>query len=166
MLLPYLVPTTMEYREAVESDIPEMARLRVAEDAEYGSGEEALRRRMMGYFQQKHHPQHALMPRALYVGRDEEALAGYVAGHLSRRFNSDGELQWIYVAPKYRGANVAAKLLHLVATWFAEHNAKRVCVDVAPSNTRARSFYERHGARVLAPSWMLWDDIRDLVKTT
>ena len=155
----------MDYREAIASDIPVMARIRVAEDSRYGSGEEELRSRMLRYFEYKHHPQYALTPRVIYTAWEDDTLAGYVAGHLTRRFQCDGELQWIYVAPRFRGTGAALQLLHLIAKWFAGHKAARVCVDVEPANARARTFYERHGARTFAPCWLIWDDIRTVLKT-
>jgi ribosomal protein S18 acetylase RimI-like enzyme len=158
---------TLDYREAVCADIPVMARLRTAEDPEYGFGEERLRERMLGYFERVHHPQHALMPRAIYVAHEPHeapALAGYIAGHLTRRFGCQGELQWMYVAPQRRGSEAATELLRMLAGWFASQKARRVCVDVQPENARARRFYARHGAQPLRPSWMVWEDIGEALR--
>lgn len=149
----------IEYREAVRADIAEMARVRTAEEPQYGFGEDRLRERMMGYFERTHHPQQALMPRVIYVAHEGESLIGYVAGHLTRRFECQGELEWMYVAPARRGREVASELLRMLAGWFASQKARRVCVDVQPENARARRFYARHGAKELEPSWMIWEDI-------
>ena len=82
---------------------------------------------------------------------------GYVAGHLSRRFGCDGELQWIYVVPEHRRTHVASKLLRFLAGWFLEQGAHRICVDVG--DDEARPFYKRHGAIELNRHWMVWNDI-------
>jgi len=47
-----------------------------------------------------------------------------------------------------------------LAAWFAAQNAKRICVNVAPENTRAVRFYARHGAAQLNEHWMVWEDIQ------
>ena len=87
-------------------------------------------------------------------------MVGFVAGHRTRRFDYDGELQWINVAPRRRGQGIAEMLMARIAEWFCEQDAKRICVNVAPRNTTARRLYARCGARPLSPQWMVWDDIR------
>jgi GNAT superfamily N-acetyltransferase len=112
---------------------------------------------MRRYLAGEHHPQHALRPRVLWMGSDADSPIGYVAGHLAHRFGCDGELQWIYVVPSHRGTQVASELLRLLAGWFVEHRAHRVCLDVG--DDRARPFYRKHGAVDLDRHWMVWDDI-------
>jgi ribosomal protein S18 acetylase RimI-like enzyme len=74
-------------------------------------------------------------------------------------------LEWINVIPERRGAGVASELLRLLAGWFVEQKAFRVCVDVEPSNTVARAFYTRHGAETLNPHWLVWNDIRKVTSS-
>ena len=105
---------------------------------------------MLRYLAGDHHPQHALLPRAMWMAEEGESPIGYVAGHLTRRFGCAGELQWIYVVPEHRRTQVASQLLRLLAGWFLEHAARRVCVDVGDED--ARPFYRRHGA-------VVWNDI-------
>ena len=112
------------------------------------------------YLNREHHPQQALMPRVIYVAWEGDALVGYIAGHLTRRYGCDGELQWIYVIPEYRGSGVASELLRLLAAWFMEQDASRVCVDHDPANTVARRFYMRQGALPLNEYWLVWSDIK------
>jgi ribosomal protein S18 acetylase RimI-like enzyme len=146
---------TVRYREATPSDIPAMARVR-REGEEGGAPEE----RMARYLAREHHPQQALIPRVIYAAWEEDALVGYIAGHLTRRYACDGELQWIYVVPKRRGSSVATELLYLLAAWFVEQNASRICVNVDPANTIAARFYTRHGAETLNKHWLVWADIK------
>jgi ribosomal protein S18 acetylase RimI-like enzyme len=146
----------MNYREADAFDIPALARIR----AEGGEREAFERDRMARYLAHEHHPQQALMPRVLYVALEGDAPVGFIAGHLTRRYACEGELQWISVIPEHRGSGVASNLLRLLAAWFAEQNASRICVDVDPANRRARRFYMRHGAEPLNEHWLVWSDIR------
>lgn len=116
---------------------------------------------MLQYLAGEQHPQQALKPRAMWMATVGEAPIGYVAGHLTRRFNCEGELQWIYVVPDQRRNHVASELLRLLATWFLEHDARRICVDVG--DDAARPFYRRHGAVDLNKHWMVWKDIGDVL---
>jgi GNAT superfamily N-acetyltransferase len=146
----------VQYREAVASDTPAMARIRT----EGGEGEAFQRDRMTRYLAGEHHPHQALLPRVIYVALDGDRLVGYTAGHLTRRFQCDGELQWIFVVPEHRGTGVAAALIRLLAAWFEEQKASRICVNCGEGNPIARRFYTRHGAEPLAKHWLVWDDIR------
>jgi ribosomal protein S18 acetylase RimI-like enzyme len=85
---------------------------------------------------------------------------GFIAGHLTRRYACDGELEWINVVSDRRGSEIASELLRLLAAWFARHEAFRICVDVDPANTIARRFYTRHGAQSLNDHWLVWNDIK------
>jgi len=114
---------------------------------------------MTAYFDGRLHPQHALLPRVVYVATEGAALIGYVAGHLTRRYACEGELEWIYVAPERRRNGVASNLLRCLVDWFKEQHASRVCVNVAISNVVAHRFYASHGAVVLNQHWLLWNDI-------
>ena len=112
---------------------------------------------MWQYLAGTHHPQQALLPRMLWMASAGPSPIGYVAGHLTRRFGCDGELQWIYVVPEHRRAQVASTLLRALATWFLGQGARRVCVDIGSDD--ARPFYSRHGAVEMNRHWMVWDDI-------
>jgi ribosomal protein S18 acetylase RimI-like enzyme len=145
----------LTYREADESDIGAMAIIRAAE----WETEVYWKTRIARYMARELHPQHALMPRIGYVAYDCESLVGFIAGHLTRRHACDGELEWINVIPEYRRSGVAGELLRLLAGWFVQQNALKVCIDVQPSNIAARKFYMRHGATDLNKHWLLWNDI-------
>jgi MOSC domain-containing protein YiiM/GNAT superfamily N-acetyltransferase len=146
--------TSVTYRRINPSDVPVLSRLR-NEDESGGATEERTKLYLTG----QHNPQYALKPRTIFGAFENGELVGYVAGHLSRRFDCQGELQWIYVAQSHRGTEVASKLFQLMAVWFVERSARRICVDVDPANAPARGFYARHGAKPFQPYWMVWDDI-------
>jgi len=116
---------------------------------------------MLQYLAGEHHPQQALLPRVLWMAEDTDKPIGYTAGHLTERFGCDGELQWIYVVPTHRRAGVASHLLRLLAGWFLEQDARRICVDVG--DDEARPFYRRHGAVELNRHWMIWEDIGGVI---
>jgi GNAT superfamily N-acetyltransferase len=143
----------IQYREAKESDIPALARIRAAE----WETEEYWTKRIAGYMSGQVHPQKALMRRVVYVALDGDAAVGFVAGHLTRRFDCDGELEWIDVIRSRRGTGLGAELVRRLAQWFLEQNARKICVD--PGNPEARQFYGRLGAVSLNQHWLVWDDI-------
>ena len=145
----------VSYREVEPSDIPALAHMRTGG----GEREEFERDRITRYLAREHHPQQALMPRVIYVAVDGESRVGFIAGHLTRRYACDGELQWVHVIPEHRGSGVASELLCLLAGWFAAQKASRICVDVDPANTVARRFYRQHGAENLNEHWLVWSDI-------
>ncbi|HEY6157656.1 MAG TPA: GNAT family N-acetyltransferase [Gemmatimonadales bacterium] len=115
---------------------------------------------MAAYLDGQHHPQQALPRRVSYVAEAGDAVVGYIAGHLSHRYECEGELQYLFVAPQYRRTGIASELFRLLARWFSHQGARRICVNVEPDNAGARAFYRRHGAITLHPFWLVWSDIR------
>jgi ribosomal protein S18 acetylase RimI-like enzyme len=146
----------MEYREVNESDISAIAHIR----AKDSGAEENWNGRISGYWNRKHHPQQALAPRVIYVAADGGTVVGFIAGHLTRRFNCDGELQWIDVIPEYREKGIATELLQQLVAWFISQKASYICVNCAPDNIVAQNFYRRHGAENLNEYWLVWKDMR------
>ena len=113
--------------------------------------------RMAAYFAGDHHPQQALAPRVGYVALDDDRVVGYIAGHLTRRHDCQGEVQYLYVAPAYRRLGVASALLELLADWFTRQGARRVCVNVNLESPAAAPFYRSHGAEPLSKFWYVWE---------
>jgi len=151
---------SVTYRAAKKSDVSEMARIRAAEWGEEASWKE----RILGYLECEIHPRKARKARMVYVAMGGDTLVGFIAGHLTRRYECDGELQWINVAAERRGSGIAPELLRRLAAWFVGRKALKICVDVQPSNTVARRFYRRHGAEDLNPHWMVWNDVRIILQ--
>ena len=147
-------------RPVEEADVPRMAAIR----AQRSQTEAFWVDRISRYLKGEHHPQHALPARAAFVAILEDQLAGFVAGHLTRRYECGGELEWIDVIEGRRRSGIASELLRHLVAWFAEQKARRICVDVDPANTVARAFYRRQGAGDLSPSWLVWDDITAAVQ--
>ena len=146
---------TVRYRLAEKSDVPAMACIRAAE----WETEEYWRGRISGYLDGELHPQHALIPRVGYVALEGESLVGFIAGHLTRRYACEGELEWINVVPERRGTAVAWELLRF---WPLGLSNRRHHGSVWMFNLPtqfARWFYTRHGAEKLNAHWMVWNDI-------
>lgn len=143
----------IHYREVTPDDIAELAKIRAAE----WESEEYWIRRISGYLNCELHPQHALLPRIIYVATDADKIVGFIAGHLSRRFECDGELEWINVIHNYRRRGIAEGLLKQLASWFIKNHAFKICVN------GSGPFYSNHGAKELNTHWMIWDDIRQLI---
>ena len=145
----------IRYREVTPADVPGIMHSR-SRDPDWGPADP----RTGAYLAGDHHPQRALPPRTGFLALQDDGVVGYIAGHLTRRFECDGELQYLWVAPDYRKQGIASRLLELQAEWFLGQDAGRICVDVLPDNTAARSFYGRNGAETLNPHWLVWPDIR------
>ena len=145
----------VRYREASASDVADMARSRAADPAA-GPADP----RMAAYLEGRHHPRHALLPRVAFVALQEDGVVGYIAGHLTRRYDCDGEVQYLFVTPSHRRMGVGTELLRRLAGWFAGQRAFRICVDVNVDSPAADPFYTWRGARPLNRYWRVWDDIR------
>jgi len=145
-------------RTAEETDVHLMAAIRALE-----WGTEAFwTDRISRYLKGQYSPQQALPERSVFVAIDGSDLVGFVAGHKTRRFGCDGELQWINVAEERRGLGVANRLMIEIGRWFAAQGAPRICVNVEPSNLAARRVYARYGAQILNEYWMTWEDARTM----
>ncbi len=149
----------ISYREIIATDMPALARLR----AQNWETEEYWLPRVTGYFNGESNPQQALAPRIGFVAQADGETIGFVAGHLTTRFGCEGELEWINVHPDWRGKGVSVTLLRMLARWFVEQKAYRICVNVAPDNIVAQAFYRKCGAESWNEHWLYWRDIRPLV---
>lgn len=143
----------IKYREVKDEDIPALAKFRSKNNEEQIFWEE----RISGYLNLQHHPQQALNERTICVAEAGEKIIGFIAGHLTRRFECDGELQWINVIDEYRNKEIGFEMIFVLAKWFAQHNAYKVCVD--PGTDLARKFYRKYGAENLNQHWLFWRDI-------
>ena len=142
-------------REAKLPDVGELARIRATEWGTPAYWET----RISGYMRGELHPRESLPPRVVLLASGHEIIVGFIAGHLTRRFGCEGELEWLNVVPERRRTGVASALLRALATWFGSRQARCICVDVNPQNAAARAFYRQHGAEDLNPHWLVWRDI-------
>jgi GNAT superfamily N-acetyltransferase len=155
------IMSAIAIRPAHDPDIPAMVDLRAREweTAAY------WQTRITGYLRGELSPQKALPPRAAFVAEEPDLrIVGFVAGHLTRRFTCDAEIEWLNVAESHRGQGLAGQLIAAMAAWFISQNAVRVCVD--PGTAPARRLYTRLGAQPLNPHWLNWPDIRQSFPTS
>ena len=115
------------------------------------------RARIRGYLNGEYSPQQAqaervTAERVTFVALDGDGVVGLVAGHRTKRFGCDGELEWIDVAKEYRGWGIAEGLMTAMIRRFVEQGALRVGVNVAPENIGAYRLYARYGAVPLNPT--------------
>ncbi len=81
--------TDFVYREAFEGDIPKIAQIRAA----YSGTVEYWTDRITNYFGGHLNPQKALPQRVIYVASHNTDIIAFIAGHLSTRYDCEGELQ-------------------------------------------------------------------------
>jgi GNAT superfamily N-acetyltransferase len=144
------------YRPAVPGDIPSLAGIRAINRGT----QEYWNDRITGYMEYRVNPQRALKPRILYTALADELIIGFIAGHLTQRFDCDGELEFIDTLEAFRRKGVATNLVNMLAKWFIDQGAYNICVD--PGNEIARIFYKKNGAEMLNKHWIVWKDIRNL----
>jgi GNAT superfamily N-acetyltransferase len=143
-------------RPAERIDIPALSAIRAND---WGTVD-FWTKRLGDYFDGLHNPLDALAPRVIYTALSENNHAGFAAGHLSRRYDCQGELQWISVAPEHRGLGIASRLFHQLANWFVEQDVLRVCINCDTEDEHVFRFLSRHGAVPLNRHWLVWPDIR------
>jgi ribosomal protein S18 acetylase RimI-like enzyme len=145
---------SIKYRIVTNQDIPHLAEIR----AKNSQTQYYWNNRIGGYVNDTHGPQQALQSRIVFVASDNDTIVGFIAGHLTKRYECQGELQWIDVIENYRRRGIASELVRLLAQWFIERESYAICID--PGNETARKFYETNGAKALNKHWMYWSDIR------
>ncbi|NCI52039.1 GNAT family N-acetyltransferase [Sediminibacterium roseum] len=146
------------YTEATEREVAAIAKLRAVNSG----NEEHWKERITGYHNGLIHPQKAKPERTILIASHQSEVIGWIAGHLTERFNCDGELQWLDVRSDYRRKGIASTLWNELSEWFIKNNSYKICVD--PGNEEARKFYANNGAANLDDHWMYWPDIREARK--
>ena len=145
------------FRTVTNHDLPFLARLRSNTEDDVLFWQDRIEQYLAGV----HNPQKALPQRTIFVAEVDTAIVGFIAGQLTTRFNCDGELQWLDVAVSYRRKKIASQLVRVLAQWFIENNAFKICVD--PGNDLARLLYRHNGATDLNHHWMYWENIAELL---
>lgn len=142
------------FRPTHTGDVPALASIRAAEWETHAY----WTRRISEYL-----PEDDQQGRTILIAEDGDSVVGFVAGHRTRRYGCDGELQWINIARESRGRGIGAMLVREIGAWFVAQGARRICVDVEPDDAIARGLYSRCGAKPFKPYWMIWEDSRDMV---
>jgi ribosomal protein S18 acetylase RimI-like enzyme len=89
-------------------------------------------------------------PARYLLALDGDTAIGMVA-HVAASA-TDLNLIAMWVAPQWRGASVATRLVQAVQAHAIEQQLRRVVLDVSPDNLRAAAFYRRLGFSFL-PEW-------------
>lgn len=116
----------VSFRAATSTDVPAMVACH---------SWAAVDPRMAAYFDGKHDPHQALPPRIGYVASVEDAIVGYIAGHLTTRHGCQGEVQYLFVSQAIVG--VESERLCLNDSPIGSTNTARAA-SVSPSLTIAR----------------------------
>lgn len=91
---------------------------------------------------------------ALLATIDRQA-AGFAAYHHTRRWDTDAELEAIYVLPDFQGRGIGTGLFAGVIRRLRDDGSYSLCVGYAADNPYKR-FYAKHGAIEINPHWAAW----------
>jgi GNAT superfamily N-acetyltransferase len=106
-------------------------------------------------------PASAKPERVIYKAIIGGKIVGYIAGHLTIRYEKDAEIQSFYILREYQRKGIGAKLLAEFLGWLQIQNAVSLCVGIDSTNPY-QAFYHKYGAGYLNPHWMFWDDVEEL----
>ena len=150
----------IQFRQATTADVPAMMKSHLEHPAT-----DAADPRMAAYFDCQHHPQQALVPRVGYIAVANNTVIGYIAGHRTTRHGCAGEVQYLFVSPKFRRRGIATELIRQLADWFHSQGVQSVCVALADdSPPEAKPFYESVGAVPLKKHWYAWQNIAFILR--
>lgn len=108
-------------------------------------------------------PQTSKPERIVLKAIDNNQVIGYIAGHLTTRFNLDAEIQSFYILKKEQNKNIGTKLLTEFLKWLIDMDARSLCVGIKPEN-KYKAFYLKYGGQYLNEHWIYWQDTNQLSK--
>lgn len=111
--------------------------------------------RWKAYMRREYHPQKAKDPWIVYVAIVDEEIVDFIAGHLTERYDLEGELQSIYILPKHQRQGLGTQLVITLAEWFKKWDTKEVSVGYKGGS---EGFYIKLGARLNEHGWLVWDN--------
>ena len=103
-------------------------------------------------------PVSAKLPRIVFKAIKDKQIIGFIAGHLTTRYDKDAEIQSFYVLRSEQRNGIGSALLEKLLTWLKEQKAKSLCVGIFPENPYL-VFYLKFGGLHLNPHWIYWDDL-------
>ena len=101
-------------------------------------------------------PQTSKPERIIFKAVVDNKLVGYIAGHLTTRYNKDAEIQSFFILKAYQRKGFGKMLFLKFIEWLDAQNAKSLCVGIMPDNPY-KAFYLKHGGQYLNPHWIYWD---------
>ncbi len=99
----------------------------------------------------------------LKMVNNDGKIIGYLAGHLTTRYELDAEIQSFYILKEMQNQNIGTNLLTEFVKWVIKMNAKSLCVGIKPEN-RYKAFYLKYGGQFLNEHWIYWDDTTQLLR--
>ncbi len=93
----------------------------------------------------------------------DNKIVGFIAGHLTTRYDKDAEIQNFYILKAYQRQGIGADLLKYLAAWLQQQQARSLCVGIEPTNPY-QQFYLKWGGRHLNAYWIVWDDLNLLLE--
>ncbi len=103
-------------------------------------------------------PQTSKPGRVVYKAVIDDKIVGYIAGHLTTRYNMDAEIQSFYILKGHQRNGIGKQLLNSFINWMKQQGAKSLCVGFDPANPY-KSFYLKQGGKYLNEHWIIWDDV-------
>lgn len=79
---------------------------------------------------------------AIFIAKENAELVGYCIASLN---NEAGEIDSLYVKPKFQGSSLGMLLTESAMSWLSSLNCSQVSVYVAEGNEEAIPFYEKFG---------------------
>jgi GNAT superfamily N-acetyltransferase len=155
----------MKIEIAVESDIEELTQVEIESKIksipEYVDDIEidypSRLRRWQTYFKGES-PKSSKPGRLILKAEVNGKIVGYIAGHLTTRYERDAEIQSFYILKEYQRKGTGKKLFNRFVKWLLTQHAKSLCVGVAAEN-KYKEFYIKQGGQYLNPHWIYWDNL-------
>ncbi|MBX3064815.1 MAG: GNAT family N-acetyltransferase [Anaerolineae bacterium] len=90
----------------------------------------------------------------LFVAEEDGEVVGIALGdpeqHLLPDSDYEAELAILHVRTAHHSRGIGRQLLQALARYYLERGIKSMILITLEKNTRARRFYEKHGAQLLA----------------
>ncbi len=87
-------------------------------------------------------PQTSKPERIVLKAEVDEKIVGYIAGHLTNRYEKDAEIQSFYVLKSYQRQGIGRQLFLKFVEWMQLQHAQSLCVGIAEDNPY-QAFYLR-----------------------
>ena len=157
----------MEILIADIGDIEELARVEVESKVrsfkhndDYAIDYDSRVKRWQTYFNGQS-PANSKPERIVLKAVEDGQIIGYIAAHLTNRYDRDAEIQSFYILKDRQRKGVGSKLLLKLQDWLTAQNAGSLCVGISPENPY-KAFYLKYGGGYINPHWICWDDLGKL----
>jgi GNAT superfamily N-acetyltransferase len=154
----------MQILTATKTDIEELTRVEIESKLKsfYDNDELGLSHSIQGYRWETYFaaqtPASAKPERVVYKALLDGEIIGYVAGHLTTRYDKDAEIQALYLLKEQQRKGFGTKMLAHLLDWFKQHSVKSICVGIDKDNPY-QQFYLKHGGTHINEHWIGWDDM-------